>query len=234
MASAKQIDKAVSDRDIAALGKYIDAGTDISRRDADGNTLLHHAARFGALELVDKLAAKGAKTFVHNNDGDTPWDVAVMWGHDAVATRLDAVLRAEMKSAAEIEKVSYTSLQQIRDASVKNGASEFHALASKGLFAQVISLAEKDGGFCAADLLEKGRDGTTVILKLAQQGSLASLLKPALWSARPNDFQNVWLNVPKNYRDGHDFDGFVSGLRQAKLQSYAKPKLPGLGKPPKL
>lgn len=234
MASAKQIDKAISDRDIAALGKYIDAGADVNRRDADGNTLLHHAARFGALDLVDKLAAKGAKTFVHNHDGDTPWDVAVSWGHDAVSTRLDAILRAEMKAAAEIEKISYTSLQQIRDASAKNGAGEFHALASKGLFAQVIALAEKDGGFCAADLLEKGRDGTTVVLKLAQQGSLGSLLKPALWSARPNDFQNVWLNVPKNYRDGHDYDSFVSGLRQAKLQSYAKPKLPGLGKPPKL
>lgn len=234
MASAKQIDKAVADRDIAALGKYIDAGADVNRRDADGNTLLHHAARFGALELIEKLVAKGAKTFTHNNDGESPWDVAVIWGQDAVAARLQDALRAEMKAAAEIEKISYTSLQQIRDASSKNGASEFHALASKGLFAQVIALAEKDGGFCAADLLEKGRDGTTVILKLAQQGSLGSLLKPALWSARPNDFQNVWLNVPKNYRDGHDYDGFVSGLRQAKLQSYAKPKLPGLGRGPKL
>ncbi len=234
MASTKQIDKAVADRDIAALGKYIDAGASVDRRDADGNTLLHHAARFGDLALVEKLVARGAKTFTHNNDGDSPWDVAATWGHDAVATRLDAALRAEMKAAGEIEKISYTSLQQIRDASVKNGASEFHALASRGLFAQVIALAEKDGGFCAADMLEKGRDGTTVILKLAQQGNLASLLKPALWSARPNDFQNAWLNVPKNYRDGHDFDGFVSGLRQAKLQSYAKPKLPGLGKPPKL
>lgn len=234
MASAKQIDKAVAGRDIAALGKYIDGGANLDRRDADGNTLLHHAARFGEIGLIEKLTAKGAKTFTHNNEGDTPWDVAVAWGHDAVAARLDAALRAEMTSAAEIEKISYTSLQQIRDASVKNGVSEFHALASKGLFAQVIALAEKDGGFCAADMLEKGRDGTTVILKLAQQGSLGSLLKPALWSARPNDFQNAWLNVPKNYRAGHDFDGFVSGLRQAKLQSYAKPKLPGLGKPPKL
>lgn len=234
MASAKQIDKAVADRDIAALGKYIDAGTDVNRRDADGNTLLHHAARFGELELVEKLVAKGAKTFTHNNDGESPWDTAVIWGQDAVAARLQDALRAEMKAAAEIEKISYTSLQQIRDASSKNGTSEFHALASKGLFAQVIAIAEKDGGFCAADLLEKGRDGTTVILKLAQQGSLGSLLKPALWSARPNDFQNVWLNVPKNYRDGHDYDGFVSGLRQAKLQSYAKPKLPGLGRGPKL
>lgn len=234
MASAKQIDKAVSDRDIDSLKKFVDAGANVDRRDADGNTLLHHAARFGDLELLEKLVAKGAKTFVHNNDGDSPWDVAVAWGHDGIAARLDAALRAEMKAAAETEKISYSSLQQIRDASVKNGASEFHALASKGLFAQVIALAEKDGGFCAADMLEKGRDGTTVILKLAQQGSLGSLLKPALWSARPADFQNAWLNVPKNYRDGHDFEGFVTGLRQAKLQSYAKPKLPGLGRPPKL
>jgi ankyrin repeat protein len=234
MASAKQIDKAIAERDIATLLKYIDAGADIDRRDADGNALLHHAARFGDLALAEKLVAKGAKTFTHNNDGETPWDVAASWGHDAVAARLQDALRAEMKAAAEIEKISYTSLQQIRDASAKNGASEFHALASKGLFAQVIALAEKDGGFSAADMLEKGRDGTTVVLKLAQQGSLGSLLKPALWSARPNDFQNVWLNVPKNYRDGHDYDGFISGLRQAKLQSYAKPKLPGLGKPPKL
>ncbi len=234
MASAKQIDKAVSDRDIPGLKKFVDAGADVKRRDADGNTLLHHAARFGDLELIEKLVAKGAKTFTHNNDGESPWDVAVIWGHDAVAARLDTALRAEMKSAAEIEKISYTSLQQIRDASAKNGSSEFHALAAKGFFAQVIALAEKDGGFTAGDLLERGRDGSSVVLKLAQQGSLGSLLKPALWSARPNDFQNVWLNVPKNYRDGHDYEAFLSGLRQAKLQSYAKPKLPGLGKPPKL
>ncbi|HYD16928.1 MAG TPA: ankyrin repeat domain-containing protein [Patescibacteria group bacterium] len=234
MPTAKAIDAALEKRDIPALLKMLEQGMDANRAGKDGNALLHHAAQFGDAELAEALLARGAKTFAHNKAQETPWDIAVAFGHDALAARLQTALQDEMKQAAASGKIPYASLQEIRDAGAKQGHSEFFALAHRGQFTQVVALAEKDGGFTAADLLERGSDGRSVILRLAQLDQLALLLKPALWAARINDFQNVWTNLPKNYRDGHYHEALLASLRQAKLQSYAKPKLPGLGRPPKL
>ncbi len=229
----KSIEQAISARDTAALAHMVDTGLDANWKDAAGNTLLHHAARFGDTDFINKLQAKGATAFVFNAAGDSPFDIAVMWGNDAAAARISSGLEAEIKAAATAKPITYKSIQEIRDASGKKGSSEFYTLAKNGQFPQVAALAEKDGGFVASDLLGKGADGDTAALKLAQYGQLGLLLKPALWIAKPEDFQKVWDSVPANYRSTLDYTSFIAELRQAKLQSYAKPKLPGFRQDPK-
>lgn len=224
----KSIEQAISARDTATLSQLLEKGADANWKDAAGNTLMHHAARFGDLGLVALLQAKGASAFVFNAEGESPFDVAAVWGNDAVAKKISEGIEAEIKAAAEKPVIPYKTLQEIRD------ASAFYDLAKRGQFAQVTALAEKEGGFVASDLLQRGPDGDTAAHKLVQLGQLGLLLKPALWIAKPEDFQKVWESVPANYRSAHDYTGFVSDLRQAKLQSYAKPKLPGLKGGPKL
>lgn len=226
-----QVEKALAARDIAGLSRMLDAGLDANWQDAQGDTLLHHAARFGDAAFVAKLAAKGAHFNVFNKQDETPRDVAIAWGHDTLASVMKEEMTAEQAPAA----IAYTSLQDIRDASAKNGASEFYRLAAHGQFAAVVALAEKDpNGFTAADLLSKGANGDTAALKLAQLGQLDLLMKTPLWLDRPDDFQKVWEAVPQSYRNQGDIAAFSRDLRQAKLQSYAKPKLQGLKRGPQL
>jgi len=104
-------------------------------------------------------------------------------------------------------------------------------LARKGQFAGVAALAAADAnGFVAADLLGVNAGGEPTLLVLCQRGELGALFKPDLWMKKPQEFQTVWAQVPEDYRAGHDADGFLATLRQALLQSYAKPKLGGFKK----
>lgn len=224
------VKNALASNNADALSRLLDRGLDPNWKDGAGNTLLHHAARMGNQALVEKLAEKGAAFWSYNADGETPRDVAIVWGNDSVSALVTAKMSEQ--PAAE-EQIPYKSLQEIRDASEKTGTSQFHFLAKRGQFAQVAALAEKDGGFIASDLLGKGGDGDTAVMKVAQQGELDLLLNTALWLSQPTDFEKVWESVPANYKTEHDAVAFASDLRQAKLQSYAKPKLPGLRRPPK-
>lgn len=225
-----QVEKALAARDIAGLSRMLDAGLDANWKDAQGDTLLHHAARMGDAELVAKLASKGAHFTVFNQQDETPRDIAIAWGHDTLA----AVMKDEMTAEQAPAAIAHKSLQDIRDASAKNGTSEFYRLAAQGQFAAVVALAEKEQGFTAADLLSKGVNGDTTALKLAQLGQLELLMKTPLWLDRPDDFQKVWDAVPEAYRNQGDIAAFSRDLRQAKLQSYAKPKLQGLKRGPQL
>lgn len=224
------IDSAIRSQDVAGLVRMLDNGLDANRKDARGDTLLHAAARMGDTALVDKLLEKGARAFVHNDEAETPWDVAVAWGRDKTAKTLRERMDDE-KLTRGSDPLAYTSLQDIRDKTSETGVNQFHYLAQKGQFGQVLALAAADkDGLNAGDLLSKGLDGDTVLLKICQQGQLPLLAKPELWVKRPQDFQTLWENVPGNYRKDVDYNAFVSALRQAKLQSHGKVKLKGFQK----
>src|SRR5688572_15210605 len=97
----KSIEQAVKARDTAALMQLLEKGADANWTDAAGNTLMHHAARFGDIGLVTKLQSKGASGFVFNAEGESPFDVAAVWGNDAVAKKISEGLEAEIKAATE-------------------------------------------------------------------------------------------------------------------------------------
>jgi ankyrin repeat protein len=228
--SDADIDSAIRARDVTGLIRMLDDGLDANWKDARGDTLLHAAARLGDAELAGKLLEKGARAFVHNDEAETPWEAAVAWGRDNVAKALRVRMDDETLTRGS-DPVSYVSLQEIRDKTAETGVNQFHYLAQRGQFGQVLNLAAADkDGLSASDLLSKGLDGDTVLLKICQQGQLPQLAKTELWLKRPQDFQTLWENVPKNYRKDVNYEAFVSALRQAKLQSYGKLKLKGFDK----
>ena len=227
--NSTEIEKALAANDSAKIETMLDKGLAAGWQDAAGNTLLHHAARMGDNLLTDKLLAKGAKAGVRNAHLETPAEIAAQWGHDALALQLRARVWAESKAAPSVTPLDYKSLQDIRDAGFSTGADQFNFLARSGRFAEVIKLAAMDAdGFNAADLLGKGPDGDRTILKLCEADLLQSLIDPKLWARKAEDFQNVWNHVPEKYREGHDIEAFMNEMRQARLQSYAKPKFGGL------
>jgi len=219
------IDKALAAHDSAAIARFLTAGMDANRKDAAGDSLLHYAARDNDAVLAGAIIAAGGKANARNDALETPADVAAIFGHDALSQTLRA--RAFADDAANLPAaLPYKTLQDIRDESARTGVDQFHHLAHLGRFADVAKIAAVDAnGFAAADLLGRGADGDTTILKICQTNALASLIKPELWVKKPEDFQSVWQHVPEKYRDGHDIDGFLNGVRQARLQAYAKPKL---------
>jgi hypothetical protein len=228
--SDADVETAIQQRDTPGLARLLDDGLDANWKDARGDTLLHAAARLGDATLVEKLLEKGARAFVHNDEAETPWETAVIWGRDNIAKILRVRMEDERLTRGS-DPLAYASLQDIHDKTAETGINQLHYLAQKGQFGQVITLAAADKeGLSTADLLSRGLDGDTVLLKICQQGQLPLLAKPELWVKKPQDFQALWENVPQHYRKDVDYNAFVSALRQMKLQSYGKPKLKGFQK----
>lgn len=228
--SSEEIDSAFRARDVIGIIRMLDGGLDPNTRNERGDTLLHSAARLGDISLVEKLLVAGAKALCFNAEGEAPHDTAVIWGNDNAAKIIKSRM-AEEKLTRGNDPIPFQSLQEIRDKAAESGLSPLHDLARRGQFNQVLALVPADPqGLSAADLLAKGLDGDTVLLKICQQGQLPLLAKAELWVKKPQDFQRLWENVPTHYRKDVDYDAFVSALRQAKLQSYGKPKLKGFHK----
>lgn len=228
--SADEIDSAFRAGDAIGLIRMLDNGLDANTRNERGNTLLHSAARLGDISLVEKLLDKGAKALCFNAEGESPREMAAIWGNDTAAKIIKKRLDEEQLTRGN-ETIPYASLQDIRDKALETGVSPLHDIARKGQFNQVVPLIANDAqGLSASDLLSKDMDGDTVLMKICQHGQLPLLAKAELWLKKPQDFQKVWDSVPTHYRKEVDYDGFVSALRQAKLQSYGKPKLKGFHK----
>ena len=56
----------------------------VHEKDVDGRTPLHYAARWGDMEVVQTLIARGAEVRAADIHGHTPADEAEYWGHTAV------------------------------------------------------------------------------------------------------------------------------------------------------
>ena len=79
--------QAISDQHIEVSEKLILHGADVNCRcSADGNsTPLHTAAAYGLLESIELLCQYGADACAKDDDGKTPYDVAMECGEDAAA-----------------------------------------------------------------------------------------------------------------------------------------------------
>lgn len=67
---------AILKRDMAATRQYIEAGSDLNRRDQYGSTPLIIAATFGNAEAARALIDAGASLELTNNEGSTPLHIA--------------------------------------------------------------------------------------------------------------------------------------------------------------
>ena len=64
------------------------ADPDLSARDENGATALHHAAANNRLEIADLLLDHGAENAIRDDNGRTPRAVAMSAGHDRMVQRL--------------------------------------------------------------------------------------------------------------------------------------------------
>lgn len=187
--------------------------------DSEGNSLLHHAARSGDSGLVQHCIARDVSAISYNKEGECARDVARIWGYDDIAALIDTEMK-RLRAETPLPPLAYSSLQEIRDTSTAIGTNIFFDLAARGLFDQVLPLAEKDAeGLCAADFLSTGASGETVILKICQAGQISELIKMKLWIKKPSALLSVWEDVPKIYQKDIDIEAFLSQLRQTKLKS---------------
>ncbi len=69
-------------------------GADINARAKHGNTPLHHAAAAGLELWADFLLCNGADPDVQTKARQTPWALAVRYGHHGIAQKLTAASRS--------------------------------------------------------------------------------------------------------------------------------------------
>ena len=76
--------------DIAAVNKYIEAGSDLNKKDQYGSTPLIIAATFGKTDVAKALIEAGADMNIGNNEQSTPLHIASLFGYtEIVKTLLD-------------------------------------------------------------------------------------------------------------------------------------------------
>lgn len=232
----KDVTDALAAHDAQGVLAALDKGLDADWHDAQGRGLLHYAAAWGDDALVDTLLSRGAPALLRDKSLDSAQDTAAAYGHDKLAKKFAAAMVRER--ATEPQKpLPYKSLQDIRDASAKDGVDHFHRLAREGRFCDVIKLAAQEGktgkGLTAQDLLGRGPEGDATIYVLAAAGALPELMKTDIWMKNAGGFQTLWQQVPAACKEGLDAARFMRDLRQARLESYTQPRLKGRNAPPK-
>lgn len=234
-----QIADMVDARDIKGLTAALESGLDPAWRDEAGRGLAHFAALWGDVAAFEAFTARGVAPVSYDQDGQTPEHLARAMGHDALAYKVAAL------PPAPSPVFDHTSLGDIRRASSENLSDQFNHMVRRGGIDTLVALARREKGatgLTAADLLGRGPDGDTTLLKICQQGALGKLLDVDLWKDRPEEFRKLWRAVPQDYAAAHDAEGFLAAAHQAHLQSYVQPdfslgrrpaKGTGARKPPK-
>ncbi|MDP2205098.1 MAG: hypothetical protein Q8K65_02210 [Alphaproteobacteria bacterium] len=226
-----QIADLIDARDVAALTAALEAGLDPAWTDTTGRGLAHFAALWGDAAAFDAFTARGVAAVSYDGNGETPEHLARALGHDALAYKI-----TRLPPPPAITETGYASLADIRRASRENLSDHFGYLVQKGGLDALIALARRETGaeaLCAADLLARGSDGDTALLKICQQGALGKLLDVDLWKDRPDEFSKLWQAVPQDYAKAHDAEAFLAAAHQAQLQSYVQPDFSLGRRPPK-
>ena len=74
---------------IDIVEKLIAAGCDVDKaKTTTGTTPLFIAAQKGHIDIVKQLLENGANKLLCDSDGDSPLDVARVWGHNNIAALL--------------------------------------------------------------------------------------------------------------------------------------------------
>ncbi len=177
-------------------------GIDVHWRDARGFTFLHFAAQNGNAALCDALIhQKGADARLRNSFGETPADIAAVFGHTDLSARLrrEAVAQDAVSPAA-LPKIE--SLAALRAQSVKEKRNLFYDYARAGSFDLVIAAARTNKEeILPQDLLSEGQAGDSVLFQLATARQLDQLLDPALWQGRGEVLAQIWACAPERHRN---------------------------------
>jgi len=137
---------AKSDEDLT-LGKKLDRG----------NTLLHHAARKGQMQLVEMLLHRGAPVRVVSDDGHTPLSLAIEKPELAVARVIIDDYRAQDLLQSAFEHSFYDSREQPVPLLHRVCASQGGGLRTEEEMLAVVSFLVEQG----ADVAARNRQGQT-------------------------------------------------------------------------
>lgn len=175
-----------------------------------GHSLLHIAATLGSGALVEEVLAYGVPLHLENSFGETAGELAEIWGYPEIAKKL----------AFTPEPLPFKTLSELRATQEQSGENIFYRAVRRGNFSDVLALAVADEtGFLPQDLLTKGVDGDSALIKLCQKRQLSLLLDPRLWKKGEASFRAVWSKVPENIRreeeGGKTFNDFILSLRTA-------------------
>lgn len=226
-----QIADLIDARDVAGLTAALEGGLNPAWTDDAGRGLAHFAALWGDMAAFDAFTARGVSAVAYDQHGATPEQLARALGHDAIAYKI-----SQLPHAAAMTDTGFSSLADIRRVSRENLSDQFNYLVQNGGLDALVTLARRETGvdaLTAADLLARGPDGDTTLLKICQQGALGKLLDVDLWKDRPEEFRKLWQAVPQDYAEAHDAEGFLATAHQAYLQSYVQPDFDLGRRPPK-
>ncbi len=222
--SDQDILAALEGKDALRIQAWVEQGLSPVWSDAAGNSLLHYAAAWGDAALAELLLKKKARADIVNALQETPEDTARIFGWDALGDRFAKQARVERLSAPPA--FPFQSLDEIRRAFEKTGTNPLEEIIRVGHFDKVVALALKDpSGISSGDLLVRGANGESLLLKLCRTGQLPALMLPALWIKNVADFHTLWAEVPEHFRQQVDYTGFVGAMHRARLQNRNLPKL---------
>jgi ankyrin repeat protein len=212
--------RAIRSKDASAMCGLIEAGFDTAWKDAEGRSLLHFAAAMGSEDLVVLLTNKGIPALSFSNDEETPADYARMFAHQSITEFLNGLEKREMQAGKPA--LPFASIDDMH-AQVENGRHPMHRIVRMGLFPQMVDMVVSRGEkFNADDLLNRGRDGSSVLEKICRMGQLDKILTAPLWQNNLEDFAKVWTEVPAKLRKTVDHEAFIAQVRRQKLQPRAK------------
>lgn len=185
---------------LAGIGGKV--GIDVHWRDARGFTFLHFAAQNGNAALCDALIhQKGIDARLRNSFGETPADIAAVFGH----TDLSARLRREAVAQDAVNRLplpAIESLADLRAQCIKEKRNLFYDYARGGIFDLVIAAARTSKQeILPEDLLGEGQAGDSVLFQLAATRQLDLLLDPQLWQGRGTVLAQIWAQAPERHRN---------------------------------
>nr|GMD74029.1 calmodulin-binding transcription activator 4-like isoform X1 [Ipomoea batatas] len=146
------------------LQPILDAGVTVNFRDINGWTALHWAARFGREKMVAALIASGASagavTDATKQDpiGQSPADIAAMYGHKGLAGYL-----------SEVALTTHLNSLTLEESELAKGAAEVEAERTIGGISETGATTNEEDQLSLNDTLAAARNATQAAAPLAIQ-----------------------------------------------------------------
>jgi len=175
MMKASSLEQAVKYNNVKEVRRYLNEGSDVNKKDEQGQTPLHHAAHDGKKEVAVVLLERGAKVNAKDDEGRTPLHLASKNGHAPLVDLLlakkaqvnsrDKNSRTPLHHAALREKndaaLILISKRAIVDAKDKKGWTPLY-LACLNNLPKMAELLINKGAKVNPTISSKGKEGKTI------------------------------------------------------------------------
>lgn len=187
----------------------------VQKHDDNGMTLLHFAAREGANEIIEWLLQKKANINAQNLIGETPLDLAILYGFEKT-TRL-----LKQRGAQDGAEIAAQKKWAAGDNSILTAAR-------LGKLPDMIPemLAGKRPLLTLSDLMQKDNNGESVLNMLFQKNQLDAILTPALWIGRTGQLSKLIDFIPESLQARSNCETLLRQTRQQSLNQTQRRRPP--------